>query len=311
MMHSDAYTLCNLDSQTYSTLPTPYHHHHHNHNQQHYQTAAAPVASAYLHQNDANYFQHAADCFRGAGWASCGGGAASGHVVDSVSGGGGGDSCVKRSRGGGGFYDGSSTATAAMVLYGHHPGVVRPTGAAAFEFPFPGFCAAGAAADIASSNSGAGAGCGYAAAAAAAAFYGMDSGVNGGCGGALRSSRSVDYGVGGGGEAALFYSGYAADQPAQPAAHLTAASNGHHPSTLELCSAGGVGSEFAAAALCGGGGVSAGQLRTGQPHSPTAVTANDQHRVTGGTESGSTHGSSGATYKWMTVKRGAPKSSGQ
>lgn len=269
MMHSDAYTLCNLDSQTYSTLPAPYHH------QQHYQTTPGP---AYLHQNDTNYFQHAADCFRGANWASCG--ATSGHVIDSASG----ESCIKRSRGSGGFYDGG---TAAMVLYGHHPGVARPPGAAAFEFPFPGFCAG---ADVASSNTGSG--CGYAAAAAAAAFYGVDSCENTG----VLRSRPSEYAA----NATLFYSGYG-DQPPQPA-HLPS-SNGQHQSSIELCS--GSGSEFTG--LCGSG------QRTGQSHSPTAVTANDhQHR---GAESNCTAGasaqSSAATYKWMTVKRGAPKSAGQ
>lgn len=269
MMHSDAYTLCNLDSQTYSTLPAPYHH------PQHYQATPGP---AYLHQHDSNYFQHAADCFRNANWASCG--ATSGHVIDSAAG----ESCVKRSRGSGGFYDGG---TAAMVLYGHHPGVARPPGAAAFDFPFPGFCAG---ADIASSNTSSG--CGYAAAAAAAAFYGMDSSGNSS---ALRS-RSNEYH---GADTALFYSGYG-DQPPQPA-HLSS-SNGQHSSSIELCS--GSGSEFTA--LCGS------HQRTGQPHSPTAVTANDQQR---GGESNCTSGgsadSSAATYKWMTVKRGAPKSAGQ
>jgi len=268
MMHSDAYTLCNLDSQTYSTLPAPYHH------QQHYQSHAP--GPAYLHQNDSSYFQHAADCFRSANWASCG--AASGHVIDSSSG----ESCVKRPRGSGGFYDGG---TAAMVLYGHHPGVARPPGTAAFEFPFSGFCAG---ADVASSNTGSG--CGYAAAAAAAAFYGMDSS---GGGGVLRS-RSSDYA----GDTSLFYPGYA-DQPPPPA-HLSS-SNGQHQSSIELCS--GAGSEFTA--LCGSG------QRVGQPHSPTTVTANDQHRgaESNCTSAGSAHGSA-ATYKWMTVKRGTPKSAG-
>lgn len=267
MMHSDAYTLCNLDSQTYSTLPAPYHH------QQHYQPAPGP---AYLHQNDSNYFQHATDCFRTANWASCG--ATSGHVVDSTSG----ESCVKRSRGSGGFYDG----TAAMVLYGHHPGVARPPGAAAFEFPFPGFCAG---ADVASSNTGSG--CGYAAAAAAAAFYGVDSSGNSG----VLRSRAGEYAAN---DATLFYPGYT-DQPPQPA-HLSS-NNGQHQTSIDLCS--GAGSEFTA--LC------SSSQRPGQPHSPTAVTANDQHR---GSESNCTGGgaaqSSAATYKWMTVKRGAPKSTG-
>ena len=271
-MHSDAYTLCNLDSQTYSTLPAPYHH------QQHYQP---PGAAAYLHQNDSgsSYFQHAADCFRGANWASCG--AASGHVIDATSG----ESCIKRSRGsGGGFYDGG---TAAMMLYGHHPGVARPPGAAAFEFPFSGFCAGG---DVASSNTSSG--CGYAAAAAAAAFYGMDSSANGG----VLRSRSNDYGP----DAALFYAGYA-DQAPQPA-HLPS-SNGQHQSSLELCS-GSAGSEFTA--LCGSG------QRAGQPHSPTAVTANDPHRsADANCTAGGSAQNSAATYKWMTVKRGAPKSAGQ
>jgi len=266
-MHSagaDAYTLCNLDSQTYSTLPaSPYHHHQ---PQQHYQPPAAPT---YLHQND--YFT---DCFRNANnWASsCG---TSGHVVDAISG----EACIKRSRGA--FYDGG---TAAVVLYGHHPGVARPPGAAApaaFDFPFPGFCAAGA--DVASPSN-TSSGCGYAAAAAAAAFYGVESGANGS--NVLRSSRPGDY---------EFYPGYHADQPVASAHHPQPASN-----SLDLCS-GAAASEYTAA-LC--------TQRTG--HSPTALTPviNDQHRS--GSESNCTTAqNSAATYKWMTVKRGAPKSTGQ
>lgn len=275
MMHSDAYTLCNLDSQTYSTLPAPYNHQHHYHH------PAVGGHTSYLHQNDSNnYFQHAAaDGFRGgAGWASCG--ASSGHVIDATSG----DACVKRSRTSGGFYDSSA---AAMMLYGHHPGVARPPGTAAFDFPFPGFCTAGA--DVASSNTGSG--CGYVAAAAAAAFYGGVDSVGTPCGGVLRS-RSADYGA----DSAMFYPGYA-DQP--PPAHLPS-TNGQ--SSLELCS--GAGSEFTA--LCGSG------QRTGQPHSPTAVTVNDSHRgADTNCSSGGLAHNSAATYKWMTVKRGAPKSTGQ
>ena len=196
-------------------------------------------------------------------------------MIDSASG----ESCVKRSRGSGGFYDGG---TAAMVLYGHHPGVARPPGAAAFDFPFAGFCAG---ADVASSNTSSG--CGYAAAAAAAAFYD---------GGVLRSRSAADYGT----DTALFYPGYN-DQPPQPAHHPS--TNGlQHASSIELCS--GAASEFTA--LCVSG------QRSGQPHSPTAVTANDAQRVgdSNCTAGGSVQ-SSAATYKWMTVRRGAPKSTGR
>ena len=196
-------------------------------------------------------------------------------MVDSASGE---SSCVKRSRGA--FYDGG---TAAVVLYGHHPGVARPPGAAApaFEFPFPGFCAG---ADVASSNTSSG--CGYAAAAAAAAFYGVDSGVN--SSGVLRSSRA---------EYDFYPGGYHADQPAS--AHLQAS----NAPSVDLCSGA---PEFTA--LCAG----ASAQRSG--HSPTAVTPiTDQHRAgAAGSESNCTTAqSSAATYKWMTVKRGAPKSTGQ
>lgn len=284
MMHTDAYTLCNLDSQTYSTLPAaPYHHNNH---QQHYQSAPTVAAAAYLRQNDtANYFQHAAaECFRGANWASCG--ATSGHVIEATSGSAE-SSCIKRSsRGAGaGFYDGGGGPTAAMMLYGHHPGVARPPGAAAFEFPFSGFCAGG---DVAPSNTSSG--CGYAA-AAAAAFYGVDSANSG-----VLRSRSNEYGTD---ATALFYPGYGGDQAPQPA-HLTASNGLQHHSSIELCS-GAAGSEFTA--LC----------RSGQqPHSPT-VTASDPHRGESNCSAGNGGSSqnSGATYKWMTVKRGAPKSTGQ
>jgi len=171
-----------------------------------------------------------------------------------------------------------------MVLYGHqHPagaaGVARTH--ATFDFAFPaGFCAG---TDVASSSNST-SGCG----GAYAAFYD---------GGSVLRSR--DYGD----TTSLFYP-YSDHQ-------VHAATNGHQlQSSIELCS-GAAGSEFtAAAALCGSGQ---------QPRSPTAVTANDALQRVGGGESNSAtasgqqqQSSSGAcTYKWMTVKRGAPKATGQ
>jgi len=290
-MHSDAYTLCNLDSQTYSTLPvSPYHHHHHHHHQSY---PVAPAA-AYHRQHTAadSYFAApAADCFR-SGWAT-----ASGHVIDSTSGGSGGGGegvCAKPRSRAAGFYGGGDHGggAAAMVLYGHQTAaaaVPRPS-AAAFDFPFPpGFCAAGAAAaDVASSGSAvSGCGGGY------PAFYDA-------AGVLQRSSRDYDAAAATT-TTPLFYAaaGYADLHHHQPPSS-SSATNGQ--ASLELCGGG----EFGA--LCG----SAAQTAVSASNRGHARLA-ESNCTSAGVAAGSTQnsGGGGATYKWMTVKRGAPKSSGQ